>query len=232
MGSLLSLLPDRIRNIWPDPPLLHFTGRIDHRHGAEQQEMTGHPFFSGSEDPFDPPPRLFAIGAHAPQLSHRLDQRGDDNVILRAPTIAVGVRLLSPILPAPDAHPVEQRPPLPPVQQLLEDLLDLERIVHDDIVAVPMHRQLLPGLQNALLAEGGIQYGEGPDGVRGAAIYQGLIEFPGVANDFEDEPFSLVTGRGRSPKKVQPAIVPQIVLEVALMICLRLVLNKNMAPCV
>jgi hypothetical protein len=95
-----------------------------------------------------------------------------------------------------------------------------------------MHRQLLPGLQKALLAEGGVQYGEGPDGVRGAAIYQGLIEFPGVANDFEDEPFSLVTGRGRSPKKVQPAIVPQIVLEVALMICLRLVLNKNMAPCV
>jgi hypothetical protein len=75
------------------------------------------------------------------------EQRGDDNVIVRAPAVAVGVGLLAPILPAPDAYPVKQRPFFSFVEQLLEDLLDVERVVNDDPFSILVHCKFLPWAQ-------------------------------------------------------------------------------------
>ena len=112
---------------------------------------------------------LPAISYYSTRSSFWHEQRGDDNVIVRAPAVAVGIGLLAPILPAPDAHPVEQRPFFSFVEQLLEDLLDVERVVNDDPVSVLVHRQFLPRTLYALSAQGGIQYGKGHNPRAGAA---------------------------------------------------------------
>ena len=83
---------------------------LNHRHGAEQEEVAGQPIFSRLEGRLDMLLPLPAISYYSTRSSFWQEQRGDDNVIVRAPTVAVGVRLLAPILPAPDAYPVEQRP--------------------------------------------------------------------------------------------------------------------------
>jgi hypothetical protein len=72
------------------------------------------------------------------------------------------------------------------VEQLLEDLLDEERVVNDDPVSVLVQRRLLPRALYALPAQCGIQYGEGHDPRAGNSPRQGLVEPPGVADDLEE----------------------------------------------
>ena len=90
---------------------------------------------------------LLAISGYSTRSPFWQEQRGDDNVIVRAPAVAVGVGLLAPILPAPDAHPVELRPSFSFVEQLLEDLLDVERVVNDDPFSILVHCKFLPWAQ-------------------------------------------------------------------------------------
>ena len=90
---------------------------------------------------------LLAISCYSTRSPFWQEQRGDDNVIVRAPAVAVGVGPLASIPPAPDAHPVEQRPSFSFVEQLLEDLLDVERVVNDDPFSILVHRQFLPRTQ-------------------------------------------------------------------------------------
>ena len=118
---------------------------LNHRHGAEQQEVAGQPSFSGLEGRLDMRLRPRAISEYSARSPFWQEQRGDDNVVVRAPAVAVGVRQSpAPILPAPDAHSVEQRPSFSFVEQLLEDLLDVERVVNDDPFSFLVHRQFLP----------------------------------------------------------------------------------------
>ena len=120
---------------------------LNHRHGAEQEEVAGQPSFSGLEGRIDMLLRLRAISGYSTSSPFWQEQRGDDNVIVRATAVAVGVGLLAPILPAPDAHPVEQRPSFSFVEQLLEDLLDVERVVNDDPFSILVHCKFLPWAQ-------------------------------------------------------------------------------------
>ena len=206
---------------------------IDHRHGAQQQEVVGQPSFSGREGRLDLRLRPRAASGYSTRSSFWQEQRGDDNVIIRAPAVAFGVRLLAAVLPAPDAHPVEQRPPLSFVEQLLEDLLDVERVVNDDPVSILVHRQFLPRILYALAAQGGIQYGEGHDPRGGAAPRQGLVEPPGAADDLEEQPLLCAAGLGRPSKKTKPAIVIKVVPEILVMLEIgrRLVLaGPSLAP--
>ena len=114
MGSLLGLVSVGLLNLRPagQPVALALAPLImlNHRHGAEQQEVAGQPSFSGLEGRLDMRLRLRAISEYSARSPFWQEQRGDDNVIVRAPAVAVGVRLLAPILLAPDACPVKQSP--------------------------------------------------------------------------------------------------------------------------
>ena len=94
----------------------------------------------------------------------------------------------------------------------------MERVVNDDPVSILVHRQFLPRTLYALPAQGGIQYGEGPDPRGGAAPRKGLVEPPGVADDLEEQPLLRAWGRRRPSNKTKPAIVLKVVPKILLML--------------
>ena len=176
--------------------------RINDRHGAEQQEVALQPLLGRREGLQDALLGLVPVSSKVGDSPGHVEQRGEDEVIAAAPAVSLGVRLPVPdccafrIPPLSEPYPEEQRPPLASVQQLLEDLLDLERVVNYELLVASVHRQPHSPVINALLAQGGIQDGKGPYPDRGGAAPQCPVEPPGVADDFQEQPIFLVPGVG------------------------------------
>lgn len=115
--------------------------------------------------------------------------------------------------PAPDPYPVEQCTPQAQVQHLLEDRLDLERIVHDSPATRQVRRQLSSGMLNALMAQGCVYIGEEPEGARTPGTAELLVCVFKGSRELYAEPVQGVSGKGRPPHGPQARVLFKIMPE-------------------